>query len=402
MSEWYWNDENERRGPCSGRELKELADAGRVTPTTLIWKKGQTESVAAKTIKSLFGNADSPQQASAGADEPPPLPRNGRVVSVNAGAAMESAKQHATAFLADLRSLKFREEVVPIDATNLNSLLRDYVFWGVTLLGVVPLLINTLEKQEYQLTTFALFFAVLWGVIFKYFIVRGPQAWPALLTALFTTGIVGIYLLLKAYEHVLPEAYMKLTASESGLVRLFGFVVQVGVCEELCKSLPVIGYLLWKRDRVDASSAVLVGVFSGLGFAAFENIHYGDQSTLTSYTLTRKYGAAGLVTGVRSAMITVMLRSLSLVFCHAVWAGIVAYFLALGGLAHRRRAALFLVGLLTAAVLHGLYNWLAALQPTFAALVVAASFMLFYAYLSKLRALTTPAEMPQGLGSGEL
>lgn len=56
---------------------------------------------------------------------------------------------------------------------------------------------------------------------------------------------------------------------------------------------------------------------------------------------------------------------------------------------------------ITAAVLHGLYNWLAALQPTFAALVVAASFMLFYAYLSKLRVLTTPVEIP-GLSSDEL
>ena len=74
-------------------------------------------------------------------------------------------------------------------------------------------------------------------------------------------------------------------------------------------------------------------------------------------------------------------------FCHAVWAGIVAYFLTLGGLTGKRRGVLFLVGLLTAAVLHGLYDWLAALQQTFAALVVAASFMLFYAYLSKLRAL---------------
>ncbi len=387
MSEWYWTEQDKRQGPCTARELKEHVATGRVQPSTLVWKKGQAEWIPAGSVKSLFPTNDA-EPTQSDTSEPPPLPKSRPAVSVDTGAALEAAKKHASSFLTDLKSLNFREEVVPIDASNLAALLRDYVFWGVTLLGVVPLLINTLEKQEYQLTTFALFFAVLWGVVFKYFIVRGSQTWPILLASLFMTGIAGIYLMLKAYEHLLPETYMKLTASESGLVRLFGYIVQVGVCEELCKALPVIGYLVWKRGRADAATAVLVGVFSGLGFAAFENIHYGDQSTLTSYALTRKYGAAGLVAGVRSAMVTVMLRSLSLVFCHAVWAGIVAYFLTLGGLTGKRRGVLFLVGLLTAAVLHGLYDWLAALQQTFAALVVAASFMLFYAYLSKLHALS--------------
>ena len=389
MSEWYWTEQTERRGPCSGLELKDLVAVGRVQPTTLVWKKGLPEWVPARSVRSLF--ADGADQSPPEMVEPPPIPGAGPVVSVDAGAALATAKKHASAFLSDLKSLNFREEVVPIDEKNFGLLIRDYVFWCVTLLGVVPLLIGTIESQQYQLVTFALFFAVLWGVVFKYFIVRGSSTWPSLLTALFATGIVGIYMMLKLYEHALPEAYVKLPSSESGLVRLFGFVFQVGVCEELCKALPVIGYLVWKRGRVDASTAILVGIFSGLGFAAFENMHYGDKSTVTSYVLTRKYGAEGLVTGVRSAMITVMLRSVSLVFCHAVWSGIVAYFLAMGCLTGRRRGALFLVGLLTAAVLHGLYDWLATVQATLAALVVAASFMLFDADLSKLRTLTSSA-----------
>lgn len=392
MSEWYWTEQDKRNGPCSARELKDHVASGRVQPSTLVWKKGLAEWVPASTVRSLFNdNAGPPPLDSS---EPPPLPKSGSASAVDTGAALETAKKHASAFLADLKSLNFREEVVPIDEKNLSQLVRDYVFWGVTLLGVVPLLIGTVESQQYQLATFALFFAVLWGVVFKCFIVRSSSTWPILVISLFATGIVGIFALLTLYEHALPASYLKLADSKSGLVRLFGYVFQVGVCEELCKALPVFGYLLWKRERAEVSTAILVGIFSGLGFAAFENMHYGDKSTLTSYVMARKYGDAGLVTGVRMAMITVMLRSLSLVFCHAVWAGIVAYFLALGVLTGRRRGVLFLVGLLTAATLHGLYDWLASVQPTFAALVVAASFMLFYAYLSKLQTLTTPASSP--------
>ncbi len=393
MSEWYWTEQNKRRrGPCSGRELKELLAAGRVQPMTLVWKHGLSEWVAAKTVKSLFDEPDS-ANATANTDNPPPLPKVSPTMPVNAEAALESAKQHATTFLSDLKSLNFREEVLPLNAANLSGLLHDYVFWGVTLLGVVPLLIGTLERLDYQLTTFALFFAILWGVVFKYFIVRGSQTWSILLASLFFTGIGGIFVLLKLSEHVLPNAYMNLTASESGLVQLFGFITQVGICEELCKTLPIIGYLLWKRRQADASTVVLIGVFSGLGFAAFENIIYGNLSIVTSYELTRQYGADGGATGTADAMVNVMLRSLSTVFCHAVWSGIVGYFLALAWLTGKRRGALFLVGLLTASVLHGLYDWFVIVlnQGTFAALVVAASFMLFYAYLSKLRALTIPA-----------
>ena len=200
MSQWYWTEQNKRRGPCSGRELKELVASGRVQPMTLVWKHGLSEWVAAKTVKSLFDEPD-PAKATANADNPPPLPKAPPAMPVSAEA--------------DLKSLNFREEVVPLNATNLTGLLRDYVFWGVTLLGVVPSLIGTLGRPDYQLTTFALFFAILWGVVFKYFIVRGSQTWPILLVSLFSTGIGGLFVLLKLNEYVLPKAYLNLIASES-------------------------------------------------------------------------------------------------------------------------------------------------------------------------------------------
>ena len=147
MSEWYWTEQDRRRGPCSGRELKELLANGRVQPMTLVWRQGLSDWVAAKTVKSLF---DEPEtgKAPVSTDSPPPLPKAAPAMPVNAGAALESAKHHATTFLTDLKSLNFREEVIPIDATNLAGLLRDYVFWGVTLLGIVPLLIGTLGRPE--------------------------------------------------------------------------------------------------------------------------------------------------------------------------------------------------------------------------------------------------------------
>jgi RsiW-degrading membrane proteinase PrsW (M82 family) len=106
--------------------------------------------------------------------------------------------------------------------------------------------------------------------------------------------------------------------------------------------------------------------------------------------MARRFGEIGLAVSVQQAMVVVLLRSLSLVFCHALWSGVVAYFITLAWLTRQRAVALFAVGILAAAVLHGVYDWLLTVQPTLAVLVVGFSYLLFYAYLSKLRALSAP------------
>ncbi len=82
-----------------------------------------------------------------------------------------------------------------------------------------------------------------------------------------------------------------------------------------------------------------------------------------------------------------MLRSRSLVFCHAIWAGIAAYFIAV---ASGDGGALIIVGILVTAVLHGAYDGFTGLQITMA--TVGFSFVLFYGYLSKLRGMIDAKE----------
>jgi RsiW-degrading membrane proteinase PrsW (M82 family) len=126
-------------------------------------------------------------------------------------------------------------------------------------------------------------------------------------------------------------------------------------------------------------------MFSGLGFAAFENMDYGQMAVGRSYSLAMTYGAHGLQAGVEGAMISVMLRSLSLVFCHAVWSGTFSYFLAIAVATRRRLGALLVVGLGVSAVLHGSYDWFCEVQPTLAAGIAGLSIVLLYGYVSKIR-----------------
>ena len=70
---------------------------------------------------------------------------------------------------------------------------------------------------------------------------------------------------------------MGMAESDSSTISLLGYIFQVGLCEEVIKILPVFAYILVYRKKADPLKAVLIGIFSGLGFAAFENMTYGIQ-----------------------------------------------------------------------------------------------------------------------------
>ncbi len=297
---------------------------------------------------------------------------------------IDAGAQQARTILEDLKQIPVKQEVIPIDNSNIHLLLKDFVFWAVTFLGIIPLLIITVKQPSTQLTMFALFFAFVWGVIFKKFIVNDPYTNRLAIPSLFFTGIIGIWLLLFAYRF-LPDFYLNMADSRNPFISLLGFVFQVGICEELIKSLPVFIALRWFKKDISALSLITIGVFSGLGFAAFENLQYGDSAINSAYAKAMNYGVEGLVSGVQNAMVNVMLRSLSLVFCHAVFSGIVAYFVTTAYIRKEKMGALIVLGFMVSAVIHGLYDWLSGMQPTLAAMLAGFSFALFYGYLSKLK-----------------
>jgi len=297
---------------------------------------------------------------------------------------IEKSSKQAQSLLKDLQQIPLKQEILPIDQSNIDLLLKDFIFWAVSFLGIIPLLIITVNHVGTQLTMFALFFAFVWGVIFKKFILKDHGSNRLALAALFFTGIIGIWLLLFIYRF-LPDFYLNAADSPNLMLSLIGYVLQVGVCEELVKSIPIFIALRWFRGDLNDMSLITIGVFSGLGFAAFENLHYGESAVGNTYAKTLDDGVSGLVSGVQNAMVLVMLRSLSLVFCHAVFSGIVAYFITIARMRKTQQSALIFIGFVTAAVLHGVYDWLSGIQPTMAALLAGFSFALFYGYLMKLK-----------------
>ncbi len=417
MAKWFYVVDGQEAGPIESAELKRLATSGRLKPQDKLRREDMSEWHRASQVKGLFNSvvsatSSSPHEATMTAappasDGPASSTANGNGTTRNAtpnfgdatGASTHDHSTHATdrirgqvsSVWEDLRALNFWEEIVPIDATNIRRMVKDPVILAVIVAAIAPLLIMTLPKNLY-LTAFAMLFAFVWGMVFKHYIVRTPVSWKILLCAMFFTGIVGMFMLGQLYEFVLPRSYRLMSDSQNPIVKLFGYVFQVGPCEELCKILPVVAYLVWKRRNADPKTCILIGVFSGLGFAVFENLDYVQVAVGSALVRTVEHGPnrvwQGFQEGVEGAMANALFRSLSCVFSHAIYTGIFSYFLTLAFLTGRRYIALSLTGLALSAAIHGLYDWSWDFQQTLPSVIIAAAFILFYAYLLKLNALT--------------
>jgi protease PrsW len=277
----------------------------------------------------------------------------------------------------DLEELNFADEVFPIGKRNIDKLKRDFHFWFVSSLGVVPLMIITLPDHSSRILALSLLFAFIWGVVFKKLVMQDSGGWLLPIGSLFFTGALAAFALKLAYA-LMPSFYLELHKSTNSLVELGGYIFRVGIWEELCKVVPIFIYMAWERRKersIDPLTLIVIGVFSGLGFAAFENMRYAEAAANALQT--------------RDAMIIMVVRSLSLIFCHASWSGIFAYFIAIASYSGKRWGALFVVGLGVSSLLHGFYDWFCGTQPSLAALTAGFSFMLFYSYMSKFHALTS-------------
>jgi len=376
MNYFYYDLQGNKKGPVDWDTLRQLAKNRKIFPNTqIVTPDGQTKS-ALKVEGLDFAVATSPNTQTG--------------ISVND-------------ILKSFRNTDFQKEILPINAHNAVVLLKDPSFWVVFILGVLPVAITSFQDLQIQLYGLFFFFALVWGGILRGLILKSTGSIVLPIAAFFLTGIVGIFLLLTCYQ-CLPRFYVGMSEHSNLIVSLFGCIFQVGLCEELCKIMPVLLYLIWKRKNAKPMMMLTIGVFSGLGFAAFENIIYalnGIESGLQnidamiSNMLNAKSeeefnqavttGGIETIIHIHGMMVMVLLRSVSLVFAHSIWTGIFAYYLACAMTIRKQWAVFCSLGLIVPMCLHGIYDWLCNLQPGFAALIVGASFVLFYIYLSKLR-----------------
>jgi RsiW-degrading membrane proteinase PrsW (M82 family) len=161
--------------------------------------------------------------------------------------------------------------------------------------------------------------------------IRSPDARPLLLVIVgLFTGTIGIVLLLVLQAIAFFAAgliiggpgivvffmlivrfiglmyYYALSPDSSFWASFYGFTLGVGLCEEVCKIIPVVWYLSNNRNAT-WKGACLVGLASGIGFGVSEGVYYSGY----------------LYNGEASWEIYVV-RFVSCVALHAAWTATIA------------------------------------------------------------------------------
>lgn len=90
-SDWFYSRNDEKHGPISSVELRQLARSGVLLPTDLIWKEGMPTWVKASSAKDLFGSTPQPPQPQEESTHNGPTVGIGHVVAARARSAARLA-----------------------------------------------------------------------------------------------------------------------------------------------------------------------------------------------------------------------------------------------------------------------------------------------------------------------
>jgi len=215
---------------------------------------------------------------------------------------------------------------------------------------------------------YAAYFAVAWllllGVIIRPDHVSRPML--LLVTAIALATQVPLAVTLEADLH----------ANTAGLGPS---IYSVGLPEELAKAIPVLAvaliYRFFRQRSLTPVDYLFLGAVSGLVFGASEVVHYFTVNGVEQFYLTVKAALpaiqqlitaghsapdslfAVLIEPVRYFILEFVWRFVTDPISHACWSGLTGYFIGLAASGRHRWYAVAWIGLVAAAILHGLNDW---------------------------------------------
>jgi RsiW-degrading membrane proteinase PrsW (M82 family) len=220
---------------------------------------------------------------------------------------------------------------------------------------------------------FAAYFAVAWLLLL------GVVIRPAHVTRPMLVLVTVIALVTQVPLAVTLE--VDLHASTAGLGPS---IWSVGLPEELAKAIPVLAvaliyqlqvYRLSGRHELTPKDYLFLGAVSGLVFGASEVVHYFTVNGMAEFYLTVQSAIpsiqqliasghsapdslfAALVGPVRYFVLDFVWRFLTDPITHACWAGLTGYFIGLAATGRHKWYTVSWIGLVIAAILHGLNDW---------------------------------------------
>jgi RsiW-degrading membrane proteinase PrsW (M82 family) len=297
-------------------------------------------------------------------------------------------------FVQSLLSVSLKE-VVLLDQFTGAEILKSPVFRFLCLFALTPLAIQVLGTYGAILNGLAIWSGVLWALLlFRLFADRELRFSWAVGVLLFT--FLVMLPLFELYIAIPPHLTERLIRSSFFPVRAVGYLFGVGIREELCKALPLLVLAAAWAGMKNPVNGLVLGMMSGVGFAASENVYYVVVTLNNAIQETRRSGDfSSFVVPVFNNVVRMMTGP----FGHGCYSGIFGYFISLAAADRARRVPLFVVGLAVSALVHGSYDLLVEQSVLLGVLVKAFAFFLLMTYFLKARGLASAREVAGGLFS---
>ncbi len=254
------------------------------------------------------------------------------------------------------------------------AIMRSRLYLGLLVLAITPLLLLALNINV--VAGMMVYFSLFWFFVFQPLLATHIRLAPLVsdIGAYVFTGVVGTTIAMVVESFWYAHGGSNLLNASSLAVATPAYIAFVGITEEFCKQIIVLMVVGWQKIRGvvwSPSTYMMLGVSSGLGFSAVENISYVERGI--AFEVMRH--AFGLGT------FTALTRALYTPFLHAIWAGIAAW--GFGWVAsHGFRGWRVGIGLLLlAAMFHGVYDAAIARHPLLAIVDVAISYLVFLSLL---------------------
>jgi RsiW-degrading membrane proteinase PrsW (M82 family) len=287
-------------------------------------------------------------------------------------------------------------QLFPIISTGKDLTSKAYLVPGILTVIFVVLMFATVGQPQANQIIVGTYIASA-AYYFIYRLCGKYKPWWVLVAVALATALIlkspildlFIYIFRERLPGGLPRDNQPITLTEL-LVRMF---FGAGLMEELLKALPVLGaYAIARflphpwRDRVgvwEPLDGILLGTASAVGFTLLETL--GQYVPQIAQTIAQQSGTdAGELVGLQ----LLIPRILGLVAGHMAYSGYLGYFIGLAVLKPSKGWQILLVGYLTAAALHALWNATGAINALLLVIIGVISYAFLMAAILKARALS--------------
>lgn len=288
-------------------------------------------------------------------------------------------------------------QLFPIFSTGRDLARKAYLIPGVITVAFVVLMFASVgEPVVFNLVLAAYLAGAAYYFVYQLCGKRKP--WWVLLASALTTVLILVSPLLMVFTVFFRSILPGKLPTEGSLISFPDLLVKMffgaGLMEELLKALPVLlAYLVGRfllrspwRERVgvwEPLDGILLGAASAVGFTLLETLGQYVPEIVNNVTLQASKEAGQLM-----GLQLLIPRVLGSVAGHMAYSGYFGYFIGLSVLRPRHSGQTLLIGCLSSAGLHALWN----ASGFFSALILAVVGVLSYAFLTsailKARALS--------------